>query len=388
MMKLNDPKKDIVVVIRSAGERTLGLCKEIVQRQVDEDQIQIIEEKPFFKAVKKTIEIGSESSAKYLLALDADMILYPDTIDYAIHSATEVDFDKHLRLTFFVMDKFRGKTRAGIHLYNNKHSKKIYEFLKEINTDTFFLRPESENMRRCAEQNNLHFKYFPNQIVGMHDYYQYYKDLYIKYRLRLKRCEKDGIVDEVKTQIKTKLKENIDDTDYLFVYEIFTADNVDMDISEFLKKCGITEKPPLTEKNYTSIIESLSDKSVMEDSEKEFDENMRKWVKSYESFKDFVDTNFRCDGLDGNTAIYGRGIISELLLMSKKNLNIKAIIDRNIKETDSSICEIPIIPIDQIERYNIDNIIIASLAHKDEIRNRINTVLANKSINIIAPMIV
>lgn len=388
MVKLKEQKKDIIVVIRTAGERTAELCKRLVQSQVNEDQIHVIEEKPFFKAVKKTIEIGSKSSARYLLALDGDILLYPDAVEYIIHSVNQIDFEAHLKSSFFILDEFRGKVKSGIHLYNNKYSTKFLKFLNNVDTNKYFLRPESENLKIFAKQNNLCYSYAPNHIVAKHDYFQYYKDLYAKYRLRYKRCENDGDIDSVKNYIEMKLKENPDDMDYLFVREIFNPIDSDMDINYVFHKCGIVEKDSLSEKDCDSIINSLSGNSVMKEYEREINKNMKQWIDSYESFKDFVDANFRCNNLQGNTAIYGAGNICELLLMSKNNLNIKAIIDRNVKETDSYVCEIPVIPIEQIEKFNIDNILIASIAHKDEIRERINNTIKNNNLNIILPDVV
>ncbi len=383
MINLNEQKKDIVVVIRTAGERTVELCKNLVQSQVDENQIHVIEEKPFFKAVKKTIEIGSNSTAKYLLALDGDMLIYPDAIDYMIYSANKVDYKSFLRIAFQLLDKFRGEI-IGAKFYNNYYSKSFLDLLNKIDDNKSFLRPEAEILKKFANQANLSISNNKDHDIGRHDYYQYYSDLYSKYRLRYRRCENDGDTDELKNYIDMKLKNNPDDADYLFVREIFNTAELDIDINDIMSKCGIVEKNPMNGKDFESIINSLSTFSVMDEYKKETNEKIKQWLDSYKSFKDFVDEISPCNNLKGNTAIYGSGVISELLLMSKRELNIKAIIDRNVEKLESYLCGIPIIPIDQIEQYNIDNILIASIAHKDKIRETINNTLKNDNLNIIS----
>ncbi len=55
------PEQDITVVIRSVGERTELLCKKFVLTQgVPEENVFMIHEKPFSKAMKAGYQAGFE----------------------------------------------------------------------------------------------------------------------------------------------------------------------------------------------------------------------------------------------------------------------------------------------------------------------------------------
>ncbi|RJP62041.1 MAG: hypothetical protein C4541_00465 [Candidatus Auribacter fodinae] len=384
MIKPLKLERDLIIVIRTADERTAGLCKEILKKQVDAGRIHVIEEKPFFRAVQKTIEIGSQSTAPYLLALDADMLLYPDAMEYIFHALTLHDFNLSLKWSFWVHDKFRGEVKAGIHLYNNRYSKEFYAFLKKIDPAGEWLRPESDNMKIFAKQHNLEYSYAPEHIVAQHDFHQYYRDLFPKYRLRYLRCKNDGKVDNVQTYIAEQLAENPNDMDFAFVQAIFDTAEENVTLNDILNRCGIDEKQPLKPDEHKAIINELSSKSVIADYTNTITGKMKQWTDSYELFKSYVKEKFICENLTGNTAVYGTGALSEIVLMAKNDLNITAIIDRDPANAGSYLCGIPIIPIEQISEHGIQNIVIGSLAHKDQIRERINSAFANNDLNIIS----
>ena len=104
--------KDITVVIRSAGERTLDLCHSLVSEQVEEQNIFIIKEKPFSKAVLKNFEIGIENGHKYTLAIDADILLYNKSIELLVKNFSNLTED-YFVYQGLVYDKFFNKFRGG-----------------------------------------------------------------------------------------------------------------------------------------------------------------------------------------------------------------------------------------------------------------------------------
>ena len=79
-MNSTDQNNDVTVVIRTIGERTTGLCKNLVAGQVPEQNIVTISERPFHQAVVKTFEMGQQMNHRWTIALDADVLLYPVTI--------------------------------------------------------------------------------------------------------------------------------------------------------------------------------------------------------------------------------------------------------------------------------------------------------------------
>ncbi len=377
-------RKDITVVIRTAGERTVEISKRLVQNQIDESRIHAIEEKPFFNAVKKTIEIGSRSSTAYLLALDADILLYPDAIDYMMYEVDQFDFDQHLKISFWVSDKFRGRFKSGIHLYNNIYSIPFYNFLSCIDPYSDFLRAESENMKKFAVKEGLIYSFAPYHVIAKHDYFQYYRDLYSKYRLRYKRCVADGNMDNITKYIHAKQAEYPDDQDYIFVREIFNTANENISVDEILLKLGMQEKEPINYKMFESITESLSCESVMQKVKDDLDLKLKNWINSYNEIKEFLTKNYHLNSISGPSAIYGTGDICDLVLSAGKSLRVKAVIDNNPEKYGDFVNGIPVMALEEAIKLDIKNIIIGSIYHKDEIRQRIQNTVTNGNLNLIA----
>jgi len=76
---LND---HVHVIIRSAGERTMHLCKQlIIEQGVSADNLSVVNEAPFSAALKKSFELGMERGLKWTLCIDADVLLRPGAVE-------------------------------------------------------------------------------------------------------------------------------------------------------------------------------------------------------------------------------------------------------------------------------------------------------------------
>lgn len=171
-------KDNIFVVLRSAKERSFPLAEKALSLQTD--RYEVIEEYPFSAALKKMFEIGKERKEKYLLALDADVVLHPGSLEKMVEIAN--NSPGIFFLDFFVMDKFRGKCCSGCHLYVNRYSGDLLNLVGS-QEDT---RPENHLMLDFAKTHDLlHEK--SHFVVGLHDFEQYYRDLYAKYFRRALR---------------------------------------------------------------------------------------------------------------------------------------------------------------------------------------------------------
>lgn len=165
---------DVIVVIRSIGERTTDVCRKIIEDQVPIDNIYNINERPFSEAVKKTLEVGVKSG-KWLIAVDADVLLYPDTISRMVEKA------KTRKKPFFfyqgaILDKFFfGYRPAGPHLYNCQYMFEALELKSGFEND---LRPESF-IRDKMEKEGFSFVQ-DRSIFGLHDFQQSYSGIYKK----------------------------------------------------------------------------------------------------------------------------------------------------------------------------------------------------------------
>ena len=166
----------VTVVIRAAGERTENVCKKLIIKQgIEEKNIVVVKEKPFAAAVKKTFEIGISNNKDWTLAIDADILLSDNAI-YKLINWAESQADYFFEFQGRVVDKFFCAPRpGGPHLYRNKYLKKAIDFIPK---DKNALRPESYTYHKMAEI-GFHYYHHP-EIYGIHDYYQYYKDIYRK----------------------------------------------------------------------------------------------------------------------------------------------------------------------------------------------------------------
>lgn len=161
-------------MIRSISERTSEVCQKIVEAQVPIENVYIINEKPFSEAVKKTLEIGAKHG-KWLIAVDADVLLFSDSIAQMVERAESFNQD-----FFFyqgaVLDKFfLGYRPAGPHLYNCRHLTRSLELRKGFEND---MRPESYIRSRMVEKGYAYIQ--DKTVYGLHNFEQSYIDFYKK----------------------------------------------------------------------------------------------------------------------------------------------------------------------------------------------------------------
>lgn len=166
---------DITVIIRSAGENTTELCKYLVLKEVQEENVFIIAEKPFSTAVKKTIQKGIEQNKKWTLAIDADLIIMPNSISKMIDSARKYE-DRLYVYQGYILDKFKCSLKyGGPHLYLTKNLQKTIRFWDKIDEE---LRPESYLYR---QMHNIGYRVtIEKKLFALHDFFQHYQDIYRK----------------------------------------------------------------------------------------------------------------------------------------------------------------------------------------------------------------
>jgi len=174
-------QSDVAIVIRSLGERTENVCYESVHRQVAEGvKIEVVKnEKPFSTALRKSLIKAVDMGAKWSCIVDADLILLSDAIPSLLKHA-ESSTEDVFRLNPKTYDKFLGfPTFGGPHLYKTKH---LENALHHIPSDETSTRPETKMCRAMAQTGLTLLN--SNDVVAMHDYEQFYKDIYRKYVFR------------------------------------------------------------------------------------------------------------------------------------------------------------------------------------------------------------
>ncbi len=166
--------KDVTAIVRSVGERTEQACRYLLSQQVPEENIVTINEVPFSAAVAKTFKVGLEKGLPWTLCLDADVLVKQGAVSELLVEAEKIQENVFGLQGLILCKFFDGDRKAGNRLYRTSL---LVQGLESIpNQET--IRPETDTVRA------METKGFPWEVVdvtvGLHDYEQYYKDIYRK----------------------------------------------------------------------------------------------------------------------------------------------------------------------------------------------------------------
>ena len=172
---INPTDLNIIVVIRAAGERTKEACRQIVLNELSENDLFVIKCTPFEEALRESYRIGIKSDKEWMITIDADVLPRKGFIK-GIKAITEKLPDQIFTFKTMIFDKlFFTHRMAGFRVYRNRYLETAYEFIPENGKE---IRPESYTIRKM-EQRGYKTKVF-EYVVGLHDYEQYYRDIYRK----------------------------------------------------------------------------------------------------------------------------------------------------------------------------------------------------------------
>lgn len=250
---------DFIVLIRGANERTEELCKKlIVDQGVNEDNVRLIRESPFSKALLKTFEIGIEKDKKWTFCVDADVLLRPGSIHEMVRLA-DSQHEKVCQVQGYMMDKFFGGVRkGGVHLYRTSLLDKV---IKHVPVEGTAIRPESYALQKMSD-NGYPTSVVP-YVVGLHDFEQYNFDIYRKAFVQAEKHQS-----RAELFIKLWKKRADSDFDYKvalrgFSDSVYNTQQIFIDNKQplYLEKfnaAGIKEKQVLVTSNFTlGKIESI-----------------------------------------------------------------------------------------------------------------------------------
>jgi len=71
----------LTVVIRSIGERTENKCYQLIEKQISKRNIFIVRKRPFTESIKESFKIAIEEKRKWLLCIDADVLVRENAIN-------------------------------------------------------------------------------------------------------------------------------------------------------------------------------------------------------------------------------------------------------------------------------------------------------------------
>lgn len=168
-------KSDYIVVIRSSNERTESLCQKIVQKEAEGRKIVTIHEKPFKKALEKGFRIAIEAKTTWMITVDADMLILPGAFNELQKQAESMPVN-YFQLQGRILDKISGEIRkAGPRIYRVSL---LSEALRLSQTYEDSIRPEALIVGEMGK--NGHRSRYISYVTCLHDYEQFYKDLYRK----------------------------------------------------------------------------------------------------------------------------------------------------------------------------------------------------------------
>lgn len=172
----------VTVVVRGSGERTLARCHELSVAQVGQQHTTIIQAAPFTEAMRVGYRMGLERGTKWTIALDADVLILPDAIQ-RLTDLAETMPDQAYGISGRVIDKLvAGPRNVGLHCFRTDLFPKA---LALIPLPEASVRPERQTKRRMADLGHPWVQV--EDVLGVHDFAQYYRDLYRKARVHVKK---------------------------------------------------------------------------------------------------------------------------------------------------------------------------------------------------------
>ncbi len=184
------PIEDMLFVIRGAGERTEAACEAWVCQLVADaggnplSQVSVVRERPFSNAVRATFERGRDGGRAWVVGIDADVLLLADAIERLQVICACADGGA-FAITPLLMCKFYGGICCkGVHVYPQRLMSRAIGMIEDSGS-AGDLKPESAVVRAMGAKGFS--VQGPPVVVGVHDYEQSYRHIYLKARLRARR---------------------------------------------------------------------------------------------------------------------------------------------------------------------------------------------------------
>jgi hypothetical protein len=150
-------------------------------------QVHIVSEKPFAKAVRRTFEIGLDERRPWVIGIDADVLLLSDGLARLGNICATADGSVFTIASLVLCKFYGGFCFMGIHCYPRRL---LDKGLSVVRDGAASLRPESAVAKALESQGLRAFA--PPVPIGIHDFEQWHRHIYVKMRLRGRRWAADG----------------------------------------------------------------------------------------------------------------------------------------------------------------------------------------------------
>ena len=179
-------RNNTVVIVRSSGERTEKKCIENLEKIFKKENVYLIKNvTPLAKVAEETYALGLEKKKKWILSVDSDVFLFKDKTFLFIKKANRI-VKKNKKAFCFqgtIFDKLSQEVKpAGVYLLYSKNLKYKDEYYQKC---VYSVRSET-CIQNCMMQDGG-FKYEIKIIVGIHDFFQYNRDIVKKCMMHTKK---------------------------------------------------------------------------------------------------------------------------------------------------------------------------------------------------------
>lgn len=174
MKKNIDLMNNLAILIRYSGERSFELSKYAIEQQLSPiSPIEVISSWPFEDTLIKSYEAALRLNKEYTLMVDADTIALFDSVNKLMQTAHKTKpFITQGLIYDNIFSKYR---RAGHHLYRTELLARAVKYIPKKGQ---YLRPESFVIKKILQEGEK--KLYTNILFGVHDFEQYFADLYRK----------------------------------------------------------------------------------------------------------------------------------------------------------------------------------------------------------------
>jgi hypothetical protein len=240
---------DLVVVVRTAGERTVETSLQLLSAQLAGRPVVVVDERPFEAALRRSYEVGIERGASWTMTLDGDVLLREGAVAALLAEAQRMP-THYFQIEGRIFDKMTGTYRqAGHRIYRTAL---LPRALACIPPTGAAIRPEYTALQEMGRVG------YPSRrvslVVGLHDFEQYYRDIYRKAFVHARKHR-----ERVPAMVERCLTGLSSDPDFRIILKglydgITRCDDVSIDTRRFetllpptwLAECGLSEKAPMS----------------------------------------------------------------------------------------------------------------------------------------------
>jgi hypothetical protein len=164
-----------IIIIRATNERTLPVLINFFEERYP-DKYYLINEKPFTEALQICFEKALASDCDWLITIDADVLPIKKGIEDLL-TAAKTSSLKVFQIESLVFDKLLNRYRyAGNRIYRVSYLQKALNLFDDRLKGS--IRPESSLLELMHKQGFISKRV--ESIFGLHDFEQYYKDIFAK----------------------------------------------------------------------------------------------------------------------------------------------------------------------------------------------------------------